>query len=253
MYYYQFNIGDYASHTRHLDLLEDLAYRRMLDWCYLHERPLPDDVEQIGRLIGMRSHDDCITNVLREFFICTPDGWWKNRIEEEIARTREKSKKASESAKVRWGGKGRDANALPLDSDSNATHNPLPITQDPINKEAKASLSGTAFPPCPHQEILKLWAKHLPHLAQPRVWEGARQAAMRSRWVQAGKPSTFSPNGYKTVSEGLAWWDSFFAYIANDTKLAKGFESQGRVWMPDLEWVVNASNFAKIVDGKYAK
>lgn len=120
-------------------------------------------------------------------------------------------------------------------------------------QEAKASLSGSSFPPCPHQEILKLWAKHLPHLAQPRVWEGSRQAAMRSRWVQAGRPSSFSENGYKTVSEGLEWWDSFFAYIATDTKLADGFESNGRVWRPDLEWVVNASNFAKIIDGKYSK
>ena len=120
-------------------------------------------------------------------------------------------------------------------------------------KDAKASKSGSSFPPCPHQEILKLWAKHLPHLPQPRVWEGSRQAAMRSRWVQAGRPSSFSENGYKTVSEGLDWWDSFFAYIATDTKLADGFESNGRVWRPDLEWVVNASNFAKIIDGKYSK
>jgi len=35
MHYYQFNIGDYASHTRHLSDLEDLAYRRLLDAYYL--------------------------------------------------------------------------------------------------------------------------------------------------------------------------------------------------------------------------
>jgi len=76
---------------------------------------------------------------------------------------------------------------------------------------------------------------------------------LRQRWVQAGKPSTFSPEGYKTVSEGLQWWSEFFGYIANDTKLANGFESNGRSWRPDLEWVVNASNFQKIIDGKYDK
>lgn len=126
-------------------------------------------------------------------------------------------------------------------------------TEREIEKEAKASLSGSAFPPCPHQEILKLWAKNLPHLSQPRVWEGARQTALRSRWVQAGKPSQFSPQGYKAEKDGLEWWDSFFAYIAKDTTLANGFKTKDRLWVPDLEWVIQAGNFAKIIDGKYEK
>ena len=120
-------------------------------------------------------------------------------------------------------------------------------------KEGKPSLSGTSFPPCPHTELLKLWGKHLSHLTQPRTWEGNRQANMRQRWIQAGKPSAYSPEGYKTTEEGLKWWDSFFGYIANDTSLANGFETKGRTWRPDLEWVVNATNFQKIIDGKYAK
>ena len=33
----------------------------------------------------------------------------------------------------------------------------------------------------------------------------------------------------------------------------RGFETKGRTWRPDLEWVVNATNFQKIIDGKYAK
>jgi uncharacterized protein YdaU (DUF1376 family) len=56
MHYYQFNIGDYQSHTNHLDPLEDLAYRRMLDWCYLHEKPLPLDANEIARIIRLRDH-----------------------------------------------------------------------------------------------------------------------------------------------------------------------------------------------------
>ena len=49
MFYYSFNIGDYQSHTSHLSEMEDLAYRRMLDWCYLHEKPLPEEVDEILR------------------------------------------------------------------------------------------------------------------------------------------------------------------------------------------------------------
>jgi uncharacterized protein YdaU (DUF1376 family) len=107
------------------------------------------------------------------------------------------------------------------------------------------------LPDCPYTRLLALWAKHLPHLAQPRSWEGNRKTTMRQRWQQAAKPSAYSPKGYATEAEGVAWWDSFFSYIANGTRLSAGFESQNRTWVPDLEWVCNATNFQKIIDGKY--
>ena len=130
----------------------------------------------------------------------------------------------------------------------------LPETETETEIEKRQnSLSGTTFPPCPHQEILNLWKKNLPHLAQPRSWEGNRVAMLKARWIQAAKPSPYSEEGYATVAEGLEWWDSFFAYLAKHTNLAKGFESNGRVWRPDLPWVLNATNFQKIVDGKYDK
>lgn len=225
----------------------------MLDWYYLHEKPFPPDYQEIARLIRMRSHIDCIAVVLHEFFDCTENGWINHRANAEISKAGDKSTKASASAKARWN-KEKDANALRPQSESNATHNTLPITQDtlPIIKEANASMSGSV-PTCPHEQILKLFEKNLPSLTQPRVWEGNRQALMRQRWVQASKPSSYSENGYKTVLDGLAWWDSFFAYIAKDTKLASGFESNNRTWRPDLPWILNANNFQKIIDGKYNK
>jgi uncharacterized protein YdaU (DUF1376 family) len=253
MHYYQFNIGDYQSHTAHLEPIEDLTYRRLLDWYYLHESPIPLDLSEIARQIRMRSHTDCIATVLQEYFEKTDDGWIHHRANKEMSKTGDKSQKASRSAKIRWD-KVKNANALPTQFDSNATHNTLPITQDTEHniKESKDSLSA-GLPTCPHQEILNLYKKHLPNLAQPRVWDGARQTNLRQRWLQASKPSIFSPNGYTTQAGGLAWWDSFFAYIANDTKLAQGFETKDRTWRPDLVWIVNATNFAKIIDGKYQK
>ena len=111
----------------------------------------------------------------------------------------------------------------------------------------------TKFPPCPYENLISLWGKHLPHLSQPRSWEGSRKTNMKQRWIQASKKSQYSPDGYSTLSDGIDWWDSFFEYIASDTKLAHGFESAGRTWKPDLEWVMNATNFQKIIDGKYNK
>lgn len=236
--------------------MEDLTYRRLLDWYYLHECPIPLEINEVARQIRMRSHIDCIANVLQEYFERTANGWIHHRADKEIEKAGEKSQKASASAKARWN-KQADANALPTQSESNATQDTLHITQDTEHKtqikEANASLSPTKLPDCPHQEILNLYKKHLSHLSQPRVWEGTRQANLRQRWRQAAKPSNYSPEGYKTLDAGLKWWDSFFSYIANDTKLASGFQTKERTWLPDLEWIVNATNFAKIIDGKYAK
>jgi len=135
MYYYQFNIGDYQSHTSHLSEIEDLVYRRLLDWYYLHELPIPLEEVEVSRQIRMRSHTESIAIVLQEYFERTDDGWIHHRANKEIAKAGDKSEKASASAKARWSKK--DANALPTQSESNATHNTLHITQDTEHKTQK--------------------------------------------------------------------------------------------------------------------
>jgi uncharacterized protein YdaU (DUF1376 family) len=143
MHYYQFNIGDYKSHTEHLSEMEDLTYRRLLDWYYLHECPIPLDELEVARQIRMRSHSDCIAVVLREYFELTSEGWIHHRANKELAKAGEKSTKASQSAKARWDKKANknkdlapDANALRTQSEGNATHNTEHITQDTLHKES---------------------------------------------------------------------------------------------------------------------
>jgi len=140
MHYYQFNIGDYNSHTMHLSEIEDLTYRRLLDWYYLHESSIPLDLNEVSRQIRMRSHSDCIATVLQEFFERTPDGWIHHRANKEIEKVGDKSQKASASAKARWS-KPKDANALQTQSEGNATHNTLPITQDTEHKKKATSVA----------------------------------------------------------------------------------------------------------------
>lgn len=137
MHYYKFNIGDYASHTQHLEPLEDIAYRRMLDWIYLHESPLPDSPEQIARLIRMRTHCEDIANVLREFFTLTDYGWMQEKASIEIDAYKDKSNKAKASAAARWAKKPAivDANALRTECEGNANHKPLTTNQEPLNNK----------------------------------------------------------------------------------------------------------------------
>jgi uncharacterized protein YdaU (DUF1376 family) len=131
MHYYQFNIGDYNSHTMHLSEIEDLTYRRLLDWYYLHESSIPLDLNEVSRQIRMRSHSDCIATVLQEFFERTPDGWIHHRANKEIEKVGDKSQKASASAKARWS-KPKDANALRTQSEGNANHKPITNNHKPL-------------------------------------------------------------------------------------------------------------------------
>jgi uncharacterized protein YdaU (DUF1376 family) len=100
MHYYQFNIGDYKSHTNHLDLIEDLAYRRLLDLYYLHERPLNSGIASVARQIGMRDHEEKVKLILEEFFHHTQDGWINTRADREIKHFHSKIEQASRAGKA---------------------------------------------------------------------------------------------------------------------------------------------------------
>lgn len=139
MHYYQFNIGDYASHTQHLDPLEDIAFRRMLDWMYLNESPLPEDVNEIARIIRMRPHSECIATVLQDFFVLHEDGYHNARADAEITAYHAKSERAKKSAEARWSKNKEksDANALQAQSERNAKHKTLNTKHKTLNKGSR--------------------------------------------------------------------------------------------------------------------
>lgn len=145
MHYYQFHIGDYQRDTAHLDDMEDLAYRRMLDLYYKEEEPLPLDIKRLAKLIRMRTHCECIANVLHEYFERTENGWVNHRAEQDLAEIMVKSAKAKAAAEARWAKKTKqkqslNANALQTQCKRNAdgmlpiTHNPIPKTNNTFSK-----------------------------------------------------------------------------------------------------------------------
>ena len=177
MHYYQFNIGDYQSHTSHLSETEDLVYRRLLDWTYLHEKPIPLNVDEVARHIRMRTHCESIAIVLQEFFICMDYGWISERVLKEVSKAGEKSRKASESAKIRW-----DANALRLQSDSNATQDTVPKTQNTKHKKVATEV---APPDGVSQEVWQEFIKHRKAKkasVTPLVIKGIAEQAKKAGW-----------------------------------------------------------------------
>jgi uncharacterized protein YdaU (DUF1376 family) len=254
MHYYKRNLGDYAKKTGRLTMLQHGAYTLLIDACY--DREVFPTLEQAidWTWASTEAEIDAVKFVLSRFFKLSSDGQYvQDRILEELLqyhKNADTNKRIAIDRETKR--KEKSTNRVQIVDEPPPNQEPLTTNQEPLLKESKDSLSA-GLPTCPHQEILNLYKKHLPQLAQPRVWDGVRQSNLRQRWLQAAKPSVFSPNGYDNQADGMAWWDSFFAYIANDTKLANGFETKDRTWRPDLVWIVNATNFAKIIDGKYQK
>jgi len=158
MHYYQFNIGDYDSHTKHLDLFEDLAYRRLLDLYYLHERPLNASLASVARQINMREYEEKIKIVLEEFFELTPDGWINARADREINHFRSKIEQASRAGKA---SAERRFNARSTDVQPN--NNQEPIT----NNQKKTVAPKVARPESVSVQVWEDWlsirrAKKLP-------------------------------------------------------------------------------------------
>ncbi|MGU9992728.1 DUF1376 domain-containing protein [Bordetella avium] len=152
MNYYPHHIGDYLKDTAHLTMIEDGAYRRLLDLYYQHEQPLPVEKRQIYRLSRAASTAErkAVDIILSEYFALTDAGWTHRRCDSEIEKSREKSDKASKSAAKRWhkeGNANAHANAhanasepaMPTHSEGNA----YPITNNQEPKEKEYLSSGT--------------------------------------------------------------------------------------------------------------
>ena len=141
MHYYQFHIGDYASHTRHLSVIEDCAYRRLLDFYYLNEKPI--NQRDVARQIGMREHEQDVLTVLNEFFISSPEGFIHPRADREIAKYREFAEAGKRGAAKRWstppqleanGEANSPPNATPIATNN---HKPLTINHKPIVEKSQ--------------------------------------------------------------------------------------------------------------------
>lgn len=138
MHYYQFNIGDYSSHTKGLSLLEDLAYRRLIDEYYLSERPLNGRSTDVARRIGMRKHEEEVEYVLARFFREVDSEWRHERIDNDIASFVDKKKKASAAGKASAKKRAKTISSKTEPTDVEQTfnrrstnHKPITINQEP--------------------------------------------------------------------------------------------------------------------------
>jgi uncharacterized protein YdaU (DUF1376 family) len=100
MHYYQFNIADYRKDTVHLTPMEHYIYRTLIDWYYLDELPIPNDLPLIIRRLSVaEGYIQQLQNVLNDFFILQ-EAWYHQRIEDEITAYKAQIEHASKAGKA---------------------------------------------------------------------------------------------------------------------------------------------------------
>lgn len=102
MKYYPHHIGDFNRATRHLTRIERSIYRDMIELYYEEEKQLPLEFSQICRKVIARSTEEvtAVEQVLNEFFVKTPNGWYHDRCEEEIELYKKHNTQKSNAGKA---------------------------------------------------------------------------------------------------------------------------------------------------------
>jgi uncharacterized protein YdaU (DUF1376 family) len=223
LHYYTFNIGDYASHTKGLNLLEDLAYRRLLDEYYLAERPLNGCSTTVARMIGMRGHEAEVDYVLRSFFTQDEEGCWTNhRADREIQHFKLKSEKASQAGKASAERRlnGRSTDVEQMLSERQLTNNQEPITNNHKPVKEKATVVAT-----PHGVSDSVWQDFVKHRKAKKaqvtqtVIDGIQREADKAGWpLDAALRECITRN-----------WQSFKADWVADKNLSQTGQMNQRV------------------------
>lgn len=136
------------------------------------------------------------------------------------------------------------------------TNNQEPIANSqgkPLSPASAGEAPDGAVPDCPHDRIIELYHEILPTCPRVIEWHETRRATMRARWREKAQPNG-SSQGYRTADEGLAYWRRFFEWCADSEFLTgKSEPSRGKKpFVADLEWLIKPTNFAKVIEGKYA-
>jgi uncharacterized protein YdaU (DUF1376 family) len=142
MYYYKHHIGDFDRNTRHLSRIERSIYLDLIFLYYESEAALSLDVSALCRKIVARTEEEksAVLAVLDEFFHETPNGWFHDRCEEELAEYRKTKSQASDAGKASAARRAERRNAAmtgqsPTGVERRTNENPTTVER-PLNDRA---------------------------------------------------------------------------------------------------------------------
>lgn len=228
MHYYQFNIGDYSSHTSRLSLIEDLAYRRLLDLYYLTERPFNGCSTDVARDIGLQDYQKEVDYILAKFFPKDGENWVNSRCKKEIESYQSKKATASKAGKASAEARKNKASKHPF-NDRSTTVQPN-INQEPINNKHKTVTNKEWTPPEGlNLEAWELFTAHRKEIKKPLKTD-------RTKTGQANKLKDLTPDQQMAVvnlSCDEGWVGLFPEKItAPQTKSFQPYQQNGSEFRP---------------------
>lgn len=250
MHYYRKNIGDYNKRAGRLSLLQNGVYERLRDAIYERE-VFPTRAEAIEWTWASTLDEvSCVDFLLARFFDLQVDGRYEHpEIKEDLERYWEFCEKqasksagavAAKKAKKNPPGTGKKPTGNPPGPNINPELTLETTNQEPLTNKQSTTSSASADR-CPTAQIVELYREHARSLIQPRIVADAVKAQIAARWRQAPE------------FQNRTFWTQFFMQCeASDFLAGRALgRDGGKPFRAGLEWIVNAKNFAKIINGNY--
>ena len=240
-------VADYMADTAHLSTLEHGAYM-LLIMTYWRRGGLPDDDVQLARITRL-SVDEWL-NVRSTFVELFGNGWSHKRIDDELAKADEKSRKASLAGKRSGEARNKPQTATDVDIGLNvrSTDAELSQPQPYSNRDTNVSLVNA--------DVVDPIV--LERDRQKKTEERAKLHVLGNDWnllaSECGLPQIeeIQPNSSREKHA--------LARIREGRDFPRAFTKiRGSPWLKGqkgnspctFDWLINPTNFQKIIEGNY--
>lgn len=251
----QLYVADYLADTQHLTTEEHGAYLLLLFSYWQTGKALRHDrLAPVARLSNERWID--VKESLREFFFEDGNQWIHFRVEADLEAVNSKSIKASgagkASARARAARKQeasqtkstnverpieRTLNHTDTDTETDKEQKPCDQQAESPDLLGDAAEQKASTVKIPYDKILAAFREKLPSFPQPRKLDADRMKAVRLIWMK--EPEYGS----------LDFFERYFGYVSESP-----FLMGEKDWKAcNFDWIFNAKNFRKIVEGTYHK
>jgi hypothetical protein len=106
------------------------------------------------------------------------------------------------------------------------------------NNDKNEKKTHTSARRCPYEPIVGLYNEMLPALPSVQKITNNRKKYLKARWDTSDK------------TQNLDWWKDFFTHISKSDFLMGLVKDNFRA---SFDWIINESNFHKIIEGNYHK
>jgi uncharacterized protein YdaU (DUF1376 family) len=224
MHYYQHHIGDFIKDTSFLTNEEIGIYLKLIWLYYDTEKPLPNNLFELGMKTGTRDNTEMLSGLLEMFFSfhSVEDCWHHNRCDKEIAHYKQQLTTASKAGKASALKRALNKNATSVEQPLNErstevqpTNNQQPLTNNQDKKAQRGSRLAPDF--CFTKEWEDFCQQTRPELSPTKTFD-----QFKDYWIaQAGQ------KGVK-----LDWFATWRNWVRSTNAPKQNFADITRVTVP---------------------